>query len=205
MNKWLFVLNLCVCAVAFAADVDVQSESASSAVGAASHAAVFPSEEARAQERQRLDQKKQQIDDQYKQDMKQCYQQFDVVSCKIKARDHRIEAKAALRKEELPFKVMERQIKTEEAKQRLAERQSEAKLKRMRRIAPRPLQQPKIVQMQTPKNKLITRSKAPSGVIMSKSSVMLRSIAKMSLRNCASATKNPQRRCQFQADESPPA
>ncbi len=130
MNKWLFVLNLCVCAVAFAADVDVQSESASSAVGAASHAAVFPSEEARAQERQRLDQKKQQIDDQYKQDMKQCYQQFDVVSCKIKARDHRIEAKAALRKEELPFKVMERQIKTEEAKQRLAERQSEAKLKK---------------------------------------------------------------------------
>jgi hypothetical protein len=130
MNKLLFVLNLCVCAVAFAADVDVQSESASSAVGAASHAAVFPSEEARAQERQRLDQKKQQIDDQYKQDMKQCYQQFDVVSCKIKARDHRIEAKAALRKEELPFKVMERQIKTEEAKQRLAERQSEAKLKK---------------------------------------------------------------------------
>ncbi len=130
MNKLLFVLNLCVCVVAFAADVDVQSESASSAVGAASHAAVFPSEEARAQERQRLDQKKQQIDDQYKQDMKQCYQQFDVVSCKIKARDHRIEAKAALRKEELPFKVMERQIKTEEAKQRLAERQSEAKLKK---------------------------------------------------------------------------
>lgn len=130
MNKLLFVLNLCVCAVAFAADVDVQSESASSAVGAASHAAVFPSEEARAQERQRLDQKKQQIDDLYKQDMKQCYQQFDVVSCKIKARDHRIEAKAALRKEELPFKVMERQIKTEEAKQRLAERQSEAKLKK---------------------------------------------------------------------------
>jgi hypothetical protein len=130
MNKLLFVLNLCVCVVAFAADVDVQSESASSAVGAASHATVFPSEEARAQERQRLDQKKQQIDDQYKQDMKQCYQQFDVVSCKIKARDHRIEAKAALRKEELPFKVMERQIKTEEAKQRLAERQSEAKLKK---------------------------------------------------------------------------
>ena len=130
MNKLLFVLNLCVCAVAFAADVDVQSESASSAVGAASHAAVFPSEEARAQERQRLDQKKQQIDDQYKQDMKQCYQQFDVVSCRIKARDRRIEAKAALRQEELPFKAMERQIKTEEAKQRLAERQSEAKLKK---------------------------------------------------------------------------
>ena len=62
--------------------------------------------------------------------MKQCYQKFDVVSCKIKARDRRIEARTALRREELPFKAMERQIKTEEARQRLAERQSEAKLKK---------------------------------------------------------------------------
>jgi hypothetical protein len=90
---------------------------------------VFPSEEERAIERQRLDQKSQLIENQYKQDMKQCYQEFDVVNCKIKARDRRIEAKAALRKEELPFKAMERQIKTEDAKQRLAERQSDAKLK----------------------------------------------------------------------------
>lgn len=130
MKKLLIVLNLCVCAAAFAADADVQAESASAAVTAASHAFVFPSEAARAQERQRLDQKSQQIEDQYKQDMKLCYQQFDVVSCKIKARDRRIEAKAALRKEELPFKAMERQIKTEDAKQKLAERQSEAKLKK---------------------------------------------------------------------------
>ena len=130
MKKLLIVLNLCVCAAAFAADADVQAESASAAVTSASHAFVFPSEEARAQERQRLDQKSQQIEDQYKQDMKLCYQQFDVVSCKIKARDRRIEAKAALRKEELPFKAMERQIKTEDAKQKLAERQSEAKLKK---------------------------------------------------------------------------
>lgn len=130
MKKLLIVLNLCVSAAAFAADAEVQAESASAAVTAASHAFVFPSEEARAQERQRLDQKSQQIEDQYKQDMKLCYQQFDVVSCKIKARDRRIEAKAALRKEELPFKAMERQIKTEDAKQKLAERQSEAKLKK---------------------------------------------------------------------------
>jgi hypothetical protein len=130
MKKLLIVLNLCVCAAAFAADADVQAESPSAAVTAASHAFVFPSEEARAQERQRLDQKSQQIEEQYKQDMKLCYQQFDVVSCKIKARDRRIEAKAALRKEELPFKAMERQIKTEDAKQKLAERQSEAKLKK---------------------------------------------------------------------------
>jgi hypothetical protein len=130
MKKLLIVLNLCICLAAFATDADVPAESASHAVHAASHAFVFPSEEVRAQERQRLEQKSQQIEDQYKLDMKQCYQQFDVVSCKIKARDRRIEAKAALRKEELPFKAMERQIKTEDAKQRLAERQSEAKLKK---------------------------------------------------------------------------
>ncbi len=118
MKKLLFVLNLCVCIAASAADV------------ATTDTSVFPSEEVRAQERQRLDAIGQQIEAQYNQDMKQCYQQFDVVSCKIKARDRRIDAKAALRKEELPFKAMERQIKTEEAKQRLAERQSEAKLKK---------------------------------------------------------------------------
>ena len=89
----------------------------------------YPSEEARALERQRLDKKSDQIEEQYKQDMRICYQQFDVVSCRVKARDRRIEAKTALRKEELPFKAMERQIKTEEATQRLAERQSDAKLK----------------------------------------------------------------------------
>ncbi len=130
MKKFLIVLYLSVGIGVSAADTPVQAEPVHSAVAAASQTSAYPSEEARAQERQRLDQKGQQIEDQYKQDMKQCYQQFDVVSCKIKARDRRIAAKADLRKEELPFKVMERQIKTEEAKQRLAERQSEAKLKK---------------------------------------------------------------------------
>lgn len=130
MKKFIVVLNLYVCMAVFAADADVQGEPTTQAVTAASQAFVYPSEEARAQERQRLDQISQQIEDQYKQEMKQCYQQFDVTSCKLKARDRRIEAKAALRKEELPFKAMERQIKTEEARQRLAERQSEAKLKK---------------------------------------------------------------------------
>lgn len=89
----------------------------------------FPSEQDRALERQRLDQKSQQIEDQYKQDTKDCYQKFDVVSCKISARERRIAARTALRKEERPFKALERQIKTEEAKQRLAERQNDAELK----------------------------------------------------------------------------
>jgi hypothetical protein len=106
-----------------------QMSASEPAVAASAATQTYPSEEARALERQRLDKKSDHIEEQYKQDMKICYQQFDVVSCRLKARDRRIEAKAALRKEELPFKAMERQIKTEEATQRLAERQSEARLK----------------------------------------------------------------------------
>jgi hypothetical protein len=128
MKKILCVLSLCVGAAVFAVEPVAQTELAIPAMGAAS--AAFPSEEERTAERQRLDQKSLQIEEQYKQDMKVCYQKFDVVSCRINARDRRIEAKSALRKEELPFKAMERQIKTEEAKQRLAERQSDAKLKK---------------------------------------------------------------------------
>ncbi len=89
----------------------------------------FPTEQERAAQRQAFDQRGQQIEEQYKLDTKDCYQRFDVVSCKIEARERRIAAKAALREEERPFKAMERQIKTEEAKQRLAEKQSEAELK----------------------------------------------------------------------------
>lgn len=129
MKKLFIVFNVCLSMAASAEGSDMQAESVSPAVIAASHTSVFPSEEARAQERQRLDQQSQKIEDQYMQDIKRCYQQFDVVSCKLKARDRRIEAKNALRKEELPFKTMERHIKTEEAKQRLAERQSDANLK----------------------------------------------------------------------------
>ncbi len=130
MKKFAIPLSLLLAGTAVFAEPDTQIEVATPAVASASVAHAFPSEEERAAERQRLDQKSQQIEDQYKQDMTQCYQQFDVVSCKIKARDRRIAAKAALRKEELPFKEMERQIRTEEAKQRLVERQSEAKLKK---------------------------------------------------------------------------
>jgi hypothetical protein len=89
----------------------------------------FLSEQERAIERQRLEQKSHQIEEQYKLDTQDCYQKFDVVNCKIAARERRITAKAALRKEERPFKAMERQIKTEEAKQRLVEKQTEAEMK----------------------------------------------------------------------------
>jgi colicin import membrane protein len=130
MTKFAICLSLLLAVTAVFAEPDTQNDVATPAVASASVAHAFASEDERAAERQRLDQKGQQIEDQYKQDMTQCYQQFDVVSCKIKARDRRIEAKAALRKEELPFKAMERHIKTEEAKQKLADRQSDAKLKK---------------------------------------------------------------------------
>jgi hypothetical protein len=130
MKKFAIPLSLLLAGTAVFAEPDTQIEVATPAVASASVAHAFPSEEERAAERQRLDQKSQQIEDQYKQDMTQCYQKFDVVNCRMQARDRRIEAKAALRKEELPFKAMERHIKTEEAKQKLADRQSEAKLKK---------------------------------------------------------------------------
>jgi hypothetical protein len=130
MTKFAIFLSLLLAVTAVFAEPDTQNEVATPAVASASAAHAFPSNEERAAERQRLDQKSQQIEDQYKQDMTQCYQKFDVVSCRLQARDRRIEARAALRKEELPFKAMERHIKTEEAKQKLADRQSEAKLKK---------------------------------------------------------------------------
>lgn len=130
MKKFAIAWGCLLCVTAVFSESATPFDAATPAVVAASAAPALASEEARAAERQRLDQKSQQIEDQYRQDMRQCYQQFDVLSCKIKARDRRIEAKTALRKEELPFKAMERHIKTEEAKQKLAERQSEAKLKK---------------------------------------------------------------------------
>jgi hypothetical protein len=132
MKKIAISLSLLLAVTVVLAEADTQIEVATPAVASASTSAAraFSSEEVRAAERQRLDQKGQQIEDQYRQDMTQCYQKFDVVSCRLQARDRRIEAKAALRKEELPFKAMERLIKTEEAKQKLADRQSEAKFKK---------------------------------------------------------------------------
>ena len=88
-------------------------------------------EEARNLERARLTQARQQLESQYNDALKLCYQAFDVNSCRLKARDQRIEANDALRKEEIRFNTLERQIQTEEARRKLAERTSEAELKRL--------------------------------------------------------------------------
>jgi hypothetical protein len=98
---------------------------------AASQATVsLPSETERSAERSRLSAERQALEDRYKQDVKACYQNFDVTSCRLKARDRRIEANAALRKEELRFNAQERQIQSEDARRSLAERNSEAEQKR---------------------------------------------------------------------------
>ena len=77
-------VGLMACACLFAQAV----ESAEVVDGASS----FPTPEAREQERARLDAARQQLETQYNEALKQCYQQFDVTSCRLKARDRRIEA-----------------------------------------------------------------------------------------------------------------
>jgi hypothetical protein len=72
---------------------------------------------------------RQALDSQYKQDMSLCYQNFDVTSCRLKARDRRIEANSVLRREELRFNAQERQINAEDARRAVAERTSEAEQK----------------------------------------------------------------------------
>jgi len=126
MKKTLFALSLLWCTWSWCAEQGGAPEPVTAAVGASSATPLPPSAEERRLEGQRLDLKGQQIEAQYQQDIKQCYQKFDVVSCRVQARERRINAKAELRKEELPFNAMERKLNAEEAQQRLKERQSEA-------------------------------------------------------------------------------
>jgi colicin import membrane protein len=90
----------------------------------------FPTESQRNAERERLTQARQALEDRYTQDMRQCYQKFDVNGCRIEARDRRIEANAALRPEELRFNAQERRIQAEETRRSVAERNSEAEKKK---------------------------------------------------------------------------
>lgn len=72
-----------------------------------------------------LDARRLALDDQYKQEMRLCYQNFDVTSCRLQARDKQIQANAQLRKDELAHKNLERQIKSAQAQQRSLERDSQ--------------------------------------------------------------------------------
>lgn len=88
--------------------------------------AQWSSVEERQAESARLDARRLALEDRYTHDMRLCYQQFDVTSCRLKARDRRIEDNDQLRKEELAFKNLERQIKAEEIKQRMADKEAQA-------------------------------------------------------------------------------
>lgn len=85
--------------------------------------------EARQAEGQRLSRLRQKLDDDYQQEVKACYQFFDVTRCRIEARERRIHANAALRKEELRYNASERRIQAAEAIERTEEKNSDAKLK----------------------------------------------------------------------------
>jgi hypothetical protein len=134
MKKLLLIFFACMSCPVLSADplmVDsAATVASSSAVNASSAASVWPSEVERNAERQRLTLARQALESQYKQDMSLCYQNFDVTSCRLKARDRRIEANAVLRQQELRFNAQERQINAEDARRALAERTSEAEQKK---------------------------------------------------------------------------
>lgn len=88
-----------------------------------------PSIQERQAEGARLSAMRQKLDDTYQQELKACYQNFDVTSCRLQARERRIQANASLRKEELRYNASERRIQAEEAVQRTEEKNSEAKVK----------------------------------------------------------------------------
>jgi len=133
MKKLLLICMACVCWSVWAAE----SVMAEPVALAASSADTLPSssdlpltsEALRDAERQRLTVARKALEDRYTQDLKLCYQNFDVTSCRLKARDRRIEANAALRKEELRFNASERRIQADEALERTKEKTSESKLK----------------------------------------------------------------------------
>lgn len=112
MKTGLFMVMVCVCFVAKADEG-------------------LATQEGRNLERDRLARARHQLEDQYRQDMERCYQAFDVNACSLKARDRRIDANNLLRKEEIRFNKLERQIQTDEAQKKLADRTSEAEVQRL--------------------------------------------------------------------------
>jgi hypothetical protein len=122
MKQLLIALSLFVGALTWAQDLVT--------VAPVAPAASSSLEDQRNAERERLTRERRQLEDNYKQDMRLCYQDFDVTSCRLKARDRRIDANAVLRKEELKFNASERLIQAEEAKRSVAERTSEAERKK---------------------------------------------------------------------------
>lgn len=133
MKKLYLGVIFAVCFTAYEAAHGVEAKTADAVaqtVDRGAPALDFPTEIERQQTRERLTRQRQQMQERYQQAMKLCYQQFDVTSCRTKARDQRIDANAALRKEELHFNAIERQIHAQEASQELAERTTQAQRKK---------------------------------------------------------------------------
>jgi hypothetical protein len=130
MKKFLFVLFGLVCSSAHTVEPASNTNAQPPVAVASDAAAAFPTEAQRNEERERLTRARQALEDKYRQDMKLCYQNFDVNSCRLEARDRRIEANAILRKEELRFNAQERLIQAEETRRSVAERNSEAEQKK---------------------------------------------------------------------------
>ena len=66
------------------------------------------------------------LENDYKAKLRQCYQEFNVASCRNDARDKYVVAHRALRKLEVEQAAQERQIQAHDARQRLIERQNDA-------------------------------------------------------------------------------
>ncbi len=128
MKKLFVTWVVCQCCVGWAAEPDVGPLSQASA---SDELQEFPSASERSEERARLARDRQSLEDQYKFDMAQCYQNFDVNTCRLDARERRIAGHALLRQDELRFNAQERKIHALEVKRNLAKRNVEAEQKNM--------------------------------------------------------------------------
>lgn len=81
----------------------------------------------RAVQRQQLATRRQQLETDYNEAMKLCYQKFDVTSCRLDARERRLQANAVLRKDEIVFNTVDRRLRAEEAERRSAENDAAAR------------------------------------------------------------------------------
>jgi hypothetical protein len=127
------LLPLCLLTASVAAQelatsplLPASTSAASAAVASAGVGSELPSEAQRAAQGKVLAERRKQLEDDYSKAIRQCYQKFDVTSCRLEARERRIEANAALRKEELKHNAMERRIQAQEAQRRTAEKNDEA-------------------------------------------------------------------------------
>ena len=89
---------------------------------ASSNTTPMPNRESVAARGLELKSQREKLEQDYKAQTKQCYQAFNVTDCRIQAREQYTVSHRALRKLEVEQAAQERQIKTQDAQQRLSER-----------------------------------------------------------------------------------